>query len=182
MKFQIDTGWIVITGAPSSGKTSVIDVLAARGYATKGEAARIVIEKHLAQDDTLADIRSPDRVVAFQHEILAMKLETEAALDPAQTVFLDRGVPDTLSYLKLAGQKTEAARAACFRFRYRQVFIFDRLPVVADKVRSEDDFAAAQLDIEIEKDYRAIGYDTQRVPVLPVAKRADFILDFLKMS
>ena len=42
--FKYDTNWCVFTGAPSSGKTSVIEEMAHRGYAVQNEVARELIE------------------------------------------------------------------------------------------------------------------------------------------
>ena len=175
--FQIDTNWVVITGAPSSGKTSVIDVLARRGYATWPETARQVIEEKLKSGQTIKDIRRPELAAALQKEILMRKENLEHTLDPAQQVFLDRGMPDSLSYFRLANiADLTSVRNACLRFRYRQVFIFDRLPMVHDAVRSENEETAKRLDTMIEEDYRSLGYTPIRVGVMTIEERADFVL------
>jgi predicted ATPase len=43
--FRVQTNWHVITGAPSSGKTTLIDQLAAKGFRTVPEGARLYIER-----------------------------------------------------------------------------------------------------------------------------------------
>lgn len=176
--FDIDTSWIVITGAPSSGKTSVINALTSRGYTVQAEVARELIEECLRHGLSIADVKA-DGGKQLQEDILRIKTSREKQLAPLDTVFMDRGMPDSIAYFRLAGLDTDAAMAACRHFRYRAVFIFDRLPVVHDGVRSEDEAAAMQIDRMLETDYRSLGYAPVRVPVMPVAARVDFILKTL---
>ncbi len=173
--FQYHTNWCVITGAPSSGKTSVINALKARGYAAEDEVARELIEEALKDGRTLTQIRN--HPVRLQHNILSVSVAREEELDPAALVFLDRGLPDSLTYFRLAGHARPAGALAAARlFRYKAVFIFDRLPIVKDDVRTEDAALADRIDKMLEEDYRTVGYDPIRVPVLPIEERADFVL------
>lgn len=173
----VPTNWVAISGAPSSGKTSVIEALARRGYTTAGETARALISEKMSGGLTLAEVRADTQ--KLQSEILARNAAREAALDPAQLIFLDRAVGDSMTYFPLAGLDTAPVQEAASRFRYRAVFIFDRLPFLRDEVRSEDEAAAAKMDALAEEGYRALGYDPVRVPVLPIEERADFILRHL---
>lgn len=174
------TEWVVITGAPSSGKTSVVNELKSRGYPVQDEAARAYLEACMAEGKSMADIRA-DGGKALQQTILDLKSAREAELDPAEVVFLDRGLPDSLAYFRLAGLDVAAAMQASRQNRYDAVFLFDRLPIVQDGVRVEDEAMAAHIDEMLMQDYRALGYDPVRVPVMPVEKRADFILNFLQL-
>lgn len=169
-----ETNWVVITGAPSSGKTSVIDELARRGYAIQNEVARELIEDSLKHGLTVEQARADTQ--ELQHTILTRKTAREAALDPQTLVFLDRGLPDSIAYFQLAGMDDRDVIAAAKKFHYRAVFIFDPLPVVKDGVRLENQKTAEELGQVLEKDYIAIGYAPVHVPLMPVAARADFIL------
>ena len=173
--FKNKTGWCVITGAPSSGKTSVISELAQRGFAIQDEVARELIERGLSGGRTLADIRQDAK--SLQTRILEVTLAREMVLDTKATIFLDRGLPDSITYFRLAGLDGFEARVASYLFEYRAVFIFDRLPVVKDAVRTEDEKLANKIDGMLEEDYRSIGYIPIRVPVMPIAQRADFVLE-----
>lgn len=173
---MINTQWIAITGAPSSGKTSVINALASAGYTIQSEVARELIEQKLATGQTLADIRSPENTSLLQQEILGRKAALEETQSPQQTIFMDRGIPDSFAYFRLAGLDTAPVERAAQKFRYRAVFLFDRLPIKADAVRTESDAAAQQLEDMFLQDYAQMGYRVIRVPVMPIAARADFIL------
>lgn len=175
-----NTEWIVITGAPSSGKTSVINDLKARGYNVQDEVAREYIETCIARGLSMQDIRA-DGGCDLQQQILRLKTEREAALTPQDTVFLDRGIPDSMTYFRLAGLDVAAAKAAAGRFRYDAVFLFDRLPMIDDGIRVESEVLAGEIDTMLMQDYRSLGYDPVRVPVMPIVKRTDFILNFLQL-
>lgn len=173
------TEWVVITGAPSSGKTSVIDELSRRGFPIVREAARSFIEACLKKGETLADIRGDE--ISFQTEITDLALELDRQLNLKQLTFMDRGLPDSISYLRFGGHDPMRAETAARLYIYKAVFIFDRLPVVADGVRSENNSDAMTLDKLLEEDYRRLGYLPIRVPVLSIAERADFILKKLNL-
>lgn len=168
------TNWIVITGAPSSGKTSVIEVLRAQGHTVVTEVARDIIQGHIGAGRSLEQIRA--RNAELQDEILKEKLVREAALDPRALVFLDRGMPDSLTYFRLAEVDPAPAREASLLRQYRAVFFFDRLPLEKDGVRWEEDAQAETLDRDMEADYRTVGYDPIRVPLMSIGERVDFVL------
>ncbi len=176
--FKQETNWCVITGAPSSGKTSVIEELARRGYAVQNEVARELIEFGVHHGKSLEDVRRD--AVLLQRRILQVTLARERGLDTQKTVFLDRGLPDSITYFKLAGVEGIEATAMSYLFHYRAVFLFDQLPVIPDGIRTESAVQAENIDKRLEEDYRAIGYDPIRVPVMPIPARADFILEKLK--
>ena len=110
MEFKVKTNWCVITGAPSSGKTSVIDDLARRGYQTEPEVARELIESCLQHGQKIEKVRA--RNDWLQNEILRLKLAHERRQDSKQLVFLDRGIPDSLTYFRIAGLDLSAVKIA----------------------------------------------------------------------
>lgn len=172
--FKYETNWCIITGAPSSGKTSVIRALAHRGYPVQGEVARELIELGISRGRSLEDIRRDAK--NLQKGILEVSLAREMALDMKTLLFMDRGLPDSITYFRLAGLDGIEARAVSLLFRYKAVFIFDRLPLAHDGVRTEDDALAAKIDKMLEADYVSVGYTPVRVPVMPIEARTDFVL------
>lgn len=177
--FRHVTNWCVFTGAPSSGKTSVLEEMAHRGFAVQNEVARELIETALRHGKTLSDIRDRDHVQQLQHRIVKLKLAREKGLRPETLVFSDRGTPDSIAYYRLAGLDVTEAVVASKIFKYRAVFLFDRLKLVHDDVRTEDDAQAIAIEKMIIADYQSLGYAPVRVPVMPIAERADFILRHL---
>lgn len=179
-EFKYATNWCAITGAPSSGKTSVIEELAHRGYAIQNEVARELIEECLRQGKSLTEIRDAAHTQDLQRRILKLKVAREKGLNRNTLVFTDRGTPDSIAYFRLAKMDTAAAIEASKIFRYRAVFLFERLPLMKDGVRTESGPEAVEIERMLVDDYTALGYDVIRVPVVPVTARADFILQKLE--
>jgi predicted ATPase len=171
------TRWHIITGAPCSGKTSVIRELERQGYSVVHEAARAYIDQQLAAGYRLEQIKADK--LAFESHILEKKLRIEASLPPDEAIFFDRGTPDSIAYFKLAGLDTTYPLDKSKGIRYRRVFFFERLLFLNDPVRAEDENTAQQLDTLIQESYRMLGYKIVRVPVLSIQKRVDYILNRL---
>lgn len=96
-----NTNWYVITGGPSTGKTTVVNLLSEKGYHTAIEHARHYIDTMAVGGKTVEEIR--ENKLEFQQGVLKMQIEQEADLDPKETVFLDRAIPDALAYYRFLG-------------------------------------------------------------------------------
>ncbi len=173
--FEVETDWHVLTGAACTGKTTLLTLLSNQGYPVLAESARIYFDREFARGQTLQQIRADDR--RLQYNIAALQMEYEAGLDPGTVTFLDRGLPDSLPFLRLSGADPNQLLGNCFHYRYRSVFLLERLPTRRDQALGpEDEAASAFLDEWLERDYTALGYRVVRVPVIPPQERLDFIL------
>jgi predicted ATPase len=168
------TDWQVITGAPCSGKSSVIHELERRGYRVVHEVARSIIDAELKLGRRLDQIKADP--LAFERKILFKKIEIESRLPCKEIVFLDRAVPDSIAYFRVEGLDPSEPLSKSLSMRYRNVFILDRLGFAKDPVRCEDDGLALHIDVLLEEGYRRLGYEIIRVPVLSVKARVDYIL------
>lgn len=101
------TRWHVVTGGPSSGKTTTVNLLRARGLATTIEHARQYIDLQRLYGRDTAEVRVRQR--EFQSGVVAMQIAQERALDPEQTIFLDRAIPDSLAYYRFLDLEPEPA-------------------------------------------------------------------------
>lgn len=172
---KIKTNWHVITGGPGTGKTTVINLLAKRGYKTTIEHARHYIDSMKEEGETVEEIRANKR--KFQLGVLAMQIEEEAVLSPDDTVFLDRAIPDAMAYYKfLKLDYDKSLLTAIERFSYKKIFILDRLPMVNDYARTEDEPAQKAIHNLIIEVYESLGNPVIFVPVLSPDDRVDFIL------
>lgn len=168
------TEWCVITGAPCSGKTAVVSELARRGFRVVHEAARAHIDAEMKKGRRLDEIKSdPAR---FEGRIFRTKLAIEARLSAQERLFFDRALPDSIAYYRLEGLDPAEPRRQSLRVRYRRVFLFERIEFMKDSVRTEDAETAARIERLIEAAYTDLDYTIVRVPVMPVATRADFVL------
>jgi predicted ATPase len=175
--FGVQTNWHVITGASCSGKTTLIDQLADKGFQTVPEVGRQYFESEMAKGRTNDEIRE-DRV-ALQHGIIDMQLKIEGGLRAIDVIFLDRAFPDVLAFCRVFGLNPNEVLLECFRRRYASVFMLDRFPYQQDGVRAADDATADFLDEWIARDYTALGYSVVRVPVLSPEERLAFVLESL---
>jgi predicted ATPase len=177
--YKTQTNWHVITGAPCSGKTTLINLLASEGFQTIPEAAREYLEREMAGGRSLEEIRANDSTIA--PVINRFQWETESQLQHDDTIFLDRAYPDCLSFFRLVGLDPNEILPKCFQHRYASVFILDRFPYKKDGIRKEGDAASDFLDEALFQDYEALGYDVVRVPILSPQDRMSFVLHRLSL-
>ena len=168
------TNWYVITGAPCSGKTTVIRELEQLGYPVVHEVARAYIDERLQNGETIAQIKAD--VLSFERHILYKKIAIEQSLLKEDTVFLDRAVPDSIGYYILEGLDPDDPIQKSRLWRYKKIFFFDRIPFEKDPVRSEDDKIASRLDGLLKESYRMLDYEIIFVPLMSVNERVRFIL------
>ncbi len=173
--FKYSTKWCVITGTVSSGKTSVINELAKRGFPTQIETARSVIEGYLNTGKTLQDVR--DNQLELQTKIMDAIAERENNLDNDKFIFLDRGMPDNIGYFKFSNLDDTEVTSKSYIYKYDKIFFFERLPLEEDGLRREDEEIAKEMERLHIEDYKAIGYNLIHVPVMPIQDRVEFILD-----
>lgn len=174
----IPTAWCVLTGAPCSGKTAVINELARRGHGVVHETARAHIEMQLATGLSLEEIQHDGET--FENLILRKKAAIEKNLPVTETIFFDRAVPDSIAYFRLAGLDPSLPLTLSRRFRYRKVLLLNRLPARKDNVRKEDDSTAESIETLLMECYRNLGYPIIQIPVSTVSERADLILQHLE--
>ena len=172
--FRIHTNWHVITGAPSCGKTTLINLLADKGLQTAPEGARLYLEREIARGRTLEEIRS--NKVDLQRVMKDVQLEIECELQPDDCIFLDRAIPDHLAWYRFFGLNPNEFLRECFQYRYASVFMLDRLPLQQNGLRYKDAALQGFTDEWHTRDYHALGYSLTRVPVMPPEERLAFVL------
>jgi len=174
--FKIRTNWHVISGAPCSGKTTLINQLSRAGYHTAIETARQYFGIEMAKGRTSQEIR--DSRHPTQQGIFDLQQRLEDGLRPEQVVFLDRGLPDSLTFNRLLGLNPDEFLLECRKHCYASVFILDRLPFAREvQLGPEDEKSAQFIDMWLERDYTTLGYHVVRVPVCSPKERLGFVLD-----
>ena len=95
---QRQTNWYVITGGPSSGKTTPVNLLKARGYKTTIEHARHYIDSESINGRTVEEVRKNQK--KFQLKSLEMQIAQENKISHDDVIFLDRAIPNALAYYR----------------------------------------------------------------------------------
>jgi predicted ATPase len=170
--------FVVITGGPGSGKSTLIAALANAGYGRTIEAGRAIIQQQLAIDGPALPHKDP---AAFAELMLAWEMRSyhEAALLPG-IVFFDRGVPDVEGYLQLMQLPIpQHVSNAVQRYRYnRRVFIAPPWPEIftQDAERKQSFDEAVRTCEALARTYRNHGYELMTLPQASVDERARFVL------
>lgn len=173
--------FLVVTGGPGSGKTTLVEALAARGWAHMPEAGRAIIRDQAA----IGGPARPDADrAAFAEQMLAFELRSfrEAAALSGPVLF-DRGLPDTIGYLNLCDLPVPAHAAAAARlFRYaRTVFIAPPWPQIFrnDAERHQTLEEAERTYEAMVEVYTALGYALVPLPLVSVEERVRFVTTFV---
>jgi predicted ATPase len=171
--------WIVITGSPSTGKTTLIEEFERRGHSVLPEAARQIIDEALEKGIDVATLRKAER--QFQIDIALRKQTNEAELDAKRLSFLDRGMQDTIAYMAANGFKmNDQLNKLMDSSKYHSVYLLEPLDVyVIDYARTEDEAFGLKLKDLLFDSYSKYGMTPTLVPAMSVEERADFILQQL---
>lgn len=174
-----------ISGAPCSGKSTLIDYMKELGYETIPEASEILIKQERgAGSDCLPT--NPARNIEFQNMVFDKVLELEDEYRDHGTVFCDRSIIDGYAYVLYYDKEPLPIYEKISRNRYDKVFILEMLPDYEQtEVRSETREEAKKVDRLIRHAYRKFGYKPIDVPVFAkdkeanIEKRASLILDYI---
>lgn len=178
---QPNNRFFVLTGGPGAGKTTLIEEMKRRGLATTEEAGRGVIREEMESGgDALPWVdreRFAERM--FEWELRSWR-DAEREKGP---VLFDRGLPDTIGYLRLEGLEVPAwMEEEAWRLRYNaSVFIAAPWPEIygRDEERRQSwDVAVRTYEVMVEA-YTDLGYRLVEVPRASVAERADFVMGFI---
>jgi len=174
----VKTNWYVLTGGPSSGKTTTVNMLSERGYKTTIEHARHYLDTQRSIGKTVDEVRANKK--KFQLGVLDMQIEQEKSIAPEDIIFLDRAIPDALAYYRFLNlDEDEKLLHALEKVSYKKIFILECLPLVKDYARKEDETAQKQIHQLITEVYNSFSFPVIHVPVYPPAERVDFILENL---
>jgi predicted ATPase len=171
----------VITGGPGSGKTTLLTELSRRGYRCVAEVARLIIQEQMETGGVALPWKDTRRYAGIMLERSVATFLQNAEIP--ETAFCDRGIPDTLGYLRLIGLEDSHAAAASRTYRYaRTVFVAPpwRAIYVTDKERKQS-FAEAIKTYELMvRVYEELGYRNVELPWCTAEERADFVLHNLR--
>jgi len=158
------------------GKTTVLELLAAKGHAILPEAARMIIVEESVRGSDVLPWKDLEK---FQEAVAQLQLKNEAGVS-AELVFLDRSIIDGYAYCVLGKIPAPERLLKNAAGRYEKIFLLEPLSVYAkDGARTEDERTAKMIHDEIGKAYSRFGYEPIIVPVMSPEQRIAYILDRL---
>ena len=171
------TKYIVLTGGPGSGKSTVLEALRQFGYNCSEEKGRKIIQQELEQSGRALPWQNK---LAFRDTMLDAELRAyESYQHHDGLTFFDRGIIDIYGYSRLEDiEVTSSLLSCCSSHRYHSVFIFPPWKeIYTNDAERKQDFAEAQRTYEsMQKAYHQFGYTVTQVPFSSVAERVQFIL------
>ncbi len=168
--------WYIITGPPCSGKTTLLNLLRKKGYQVVEEAARILIDREIAEGNTIERIRKNE--LSFQKKVLQQKINMEKQLSRGELIFFERGIPDSIAYFKLCGITSDfSLKKALNKCFYKKIFFLELLDYKKDYARVENEKDAVILERLLEESYIKLKMEVVKVPKMSIKKRLDFIID-----
>ena len=173
---------IVIIGGPGSGKTSIIENLIIKGFCCYPEISREVTLKAKSDGIDQLFLNNP---ILFSELLLEGRVQQyiAAANEQKEIVFIDRGIPDVLAYMKFIGDEyPEKFELACKENIYTKIFVLPPWEeiYVSDNERYESYEQAQEIHKHLVNTYQTYGYQLIEVPKDSVENRVLHILEKIK--
>ena len=167
----------VISGGPGAGKTTLLAALRRAGFAGADEASRRLIREQVALGSGVVPWQD---LAGFAELALARTVaQHRQAARRGGITFFDRGIPDILAYLAVAGLPVPPAyRAVAAAHPYHNpVFLAPPWPeiYVQDAERWQTVAEAEVLYHALRDTYQRLGYVVRELPRAPVAARVAFV-------
>ncbi len=170
---SIETRWVVITGPPSSGKSTLLALFADAGERTSPDSTRQLITEVAATGRDVEEFRFADD---FQARVLEAMAAAEAKLDPNGLVFLEYALPCNIAFHRTENRSlTPGLAVAAERYRYDEVFILDPVGWQFDAERVEGEEYQSTVHQHMYDVYRELGYDPIGVPAMRPTERYDTV-------
>ncbi|MFC5045292.1 AAA family ATPase [Aquimarina hainanensis] len=170
---------IVITGGPSTGKTTIINHLETKGKTCYHEISRAITLE--AQKQNIEQLFLEDPTL-FSQKLLEGRIDQflDAAQKETSCIFMDRGIPDVIAYMNYINQSNpKKFIEACDLYKYDMIFLLPPWKEIhiTDNERYENFDQAIEIHEHLLETYNSLSYDCIEVPTGTVEERCDFILN-----
>ncbi len=170
---------IVLTGGPSSGKTSLLNHIQHPDIHCFEEVSRGVISKALAKGTTQPFLDNP---LGFSEALFERRLHDYFEDKKNKMHVYDRGIHDVVAYLNAIGDEVPCGMLNdCSTYCYDAVFVFPPWEAIftQDAERMEVFEEAIHFHKALLETYTHFGMQCIEVPKSSIEERFHFILDHL---
>ncbi|MDN3548219.1 AAA family ATPase [Mucilaginibacter aquaedulcis] len=173
----------IITGGPGSGKTKLLEALKSLNYNCSEEASRqLIVQEVKLRSNCLPWID----LSCFADKVLDKMVSSYRATVKSELTFYDRGIPDIIAYLKVAGLPVPDNYYHISQQHpyHKTVFILPPWQeiYVNDTERWQTYPESEQLYWGIAETYESLSYTLVEVPKLSVKERVNFIIDHINTA
>lgn len=172
--------YVILTGGPGGGKSSILKALGDRGYLCVDEVARDLIKQEVAAGGGALPWKDSE---TFRDNMFREKIKVYESIDHEGVVFFDRGLIDCLAYSRLIDAKIPEEMDQISRNTRFNKIVFVTPPwkeiYQNDEERKQSFQEAIETYDQIVAAYREYGYETVDLPKVSVEKRIEFILEKL---
>jgi len=170
--------WIVFTGAPSSGKTTIANGLKKLGYMVIPDVSRMVVEDLITDNTNIKEISAQE----LSENILDRIVLVENSLCQTDRLILDRALPDSIAFRTLKKQSIGFINDLPMFNRYRAVFLFESVSFFQDGYRDDNESDKQdEITYLIEKAYKSLKYEIQWIPRMPIPDRVRFVTEKIRL-
>jgi len=173
--------FIVVTGGPGSGKSTLIDAIECAGFRRTLEAGRGIIQDQVAIGGRALRWLDP---ALFAEMMLVWEMRSyRAAEQQSGTIFFDRGVPDVAGYLrlmKLPVPEHVMKATEIFRYHSRVLIAPPWEEIFCQDCERKQDFGEAVRTYEaLASTYAELAYQLVELPRASVESRVQFVRQML---
>lgn len=178
MTNQQKNNFFVITGAPGSGKSTILKQLRILGIKIVNEVAREIIdEQRIINGKGLYD---QDKFLFVELMLSSLIIQYRNMIKENVPIIFDRAIPDNIGYASLFGVDVSTSINAAHNFRYNKS-VFYTPPWEKIYTTDEDrklSFEEAESFGEIIKnEYLELGYEIIEIPLDTPSNRAKFVIN-----
>jgi len=178
--------FIVLTGGPGVGKTTLLTELQRQGFSIVPEDARRIIKEQLETGGDGLPWKNKLHYAELMLQASCTSYEQQVSKNTDQYVFFDRGIPDTLTYIDMEGLAVEGQllQEAKERRYHKKVFILPPWEAIYENDNErKQNWKEAEDTFNVLKDtYEKLGYETIEVPKITVNERVQFILKNIELK
>jgi len=167
----------VITGAPGTGKTTIINCLKKQGFSCSNEISREIIADQI---ESGGDVVPWKNLNAFSQRVATMRKVQYKNATENKIHFFDRGLIDVIAYMRIDKIDTDKNLIeACKKTKYANSIFYTPIweeIYINDMQRKENITRAIKIEETLLTCYKSFGYNLIEIPKIAIAERVDFVL------